>query len=197
MDSESYASRSELALWEDSASWWTLEWLRKRGLKDHFIKLYRLGYDNERKAVVIPYLNALGDVRGVRWRLMDGNIKYMTPKGDGLHLFHVKASRKPNVWLCEGEFDAMVLDQLGLPTVAVPGVMSFKPEWRYLFAYAEHITIVMDGDEAGQKGAARLASLLGPLDAKVAIAKLPFGMDATDLYLKDPKQLLSTVRWEG
>jgi len=174
-------------------AWFARKWLGDRGLKDATVRDYRLGYDAQRNAVVIPYLNALGEVRSYRWRMLNGDIKYMQPKGETVHLFHVKATKKNKVWLCEGEFDAMVLDQAGYPSIGVPGAMSFKDEWAYLFAYCEQVTVVFDGDERGREGAGRLSRVLSPLVTRLRLAKLPEGMDVTDLYLRDQKQLYELI----
>jgi DNA primase len=193
MDSELYVTDCQKAL-QESEGWWARGWLEKRGLTPRTIGLYRLGYDPVKKAVVIPYFNALEEVRSFRYRMLEGNIKYMTPKGEHVHLFHVRASRKPQVWLCEGEFDAMILAQMGLPSVGIAGVNSFKSEWKYLFAYCERLTLVMDGDEAGREASARLAGILGTTVDHLRIVRLPVGKDVTDLYLENRQQLEGLVR---
>ena len=190
---ESYVGACVEVLHEETSAWFARNWLSNRGLKDRTIRDYLLGYDPERKAITIPYLNALGQVRAVRWRNMHGDIKYMQPKGSGSHLFHVKTSRKPKVWICEGEFDAMILDQSGFPSVGVPGAVSFKDEWAYLFAYCDQVTVVFDADERGREGAQKLTRLLGPLVSRLRMVRLPEGKDVTDLYLEDKAKLYELV----
>lgn len=172
------------------------QYLHDRGLMETTIKKYLLGWDNERQALVIPYLNALGETRKLRYRNMHGDPKYIwgSDGEKGAHLFHVKATRKPQLWFTEGEFDAMLLAQMGYPSVAVPGAKLFKPEWKYLFAYCEQLTVVFDADETGMQGAQRLSGILGEVVTKFRMARLPQGMDVTDLYLKDQAALEQLIK---
>lgn len=190
---EEYVTACQDAL-ADPGGWWARGWLEKRGLSSRTVSLYRLGYDGDRKAIVIPYMNAREEVRSVRYRLLEGNLKYMSQKGEGVHLFHVRATRKPKVWLCEGEFDTMILAQLGYPSVGISGVSSFKTPWKYLFSYTEQLTLVMDGDEAGREASGRLAGILGSTVDRLRIVRLPMGKDVTDLYLEDRSALEELVR---
>lgn len=63
-----------------------------------------------------------------------------------------------NIYLSEGEFDCMVLNQNGFPSVAVPGITNFPKE---IIPYLENfkINIVFDNDEAGQNAAYKIGSL--------------------------------------
>ena len=194
LDFAAYTAECTGHLQEAPSAWWARNWLSARGLKPHIVRDYLLGYDPERRAVVIPYLNALSEVRSIRWRnLRPEGPKYLQPKGESLHLFHVKAVKKPKVWVCEGEFDSMILDQMGFPSVGVPGVNSFKPEWCYLFAYCDQVTVVFDADEPGQEGAGRLTKMLSPYVTKLRMVRLPQGKDVTDLYISDKKSLYELV----
>lgn len=173
------------------------------------IDTFRLGYvarpatDHERlrESISIPYLvdrpTDSGEVSravSLRFRyLMPTRNKYDALKGTKAHLFNVQASDSKDVWLCEGEFDAIILNQLGFPTVGVPGASSFNTSWKFLFAGADSVTLVFDGDDAGEKGANRLASILGEVVPTVRRALLPPGLDVTDLYLQDEGALKKLV----
>lgn len=192
MDSEAlsqYVQLSAESLQKDPSSWWAREYLLRRGLTERTIRLYGLGYDQAKKSIVIPYLNATEEVVGYRYRLLEGDVKYLTPRGDRARLFHVRATRKPRVWVAEGEFDAMVLSQLGLTSVGVPGVKSFKDPWKYLFAYCEMVSLVFDGDEYGAQAASHIARLLTPFVPSVRLIHLPPGLDVNAMYLRDRKEL--------
>lgn len=197
VDPEDYGAYTELSqeiLWSAPQSWFARNWLSARKLSDTTLHRYLIGYDIDRHAIVIPYLNALGEVRSIRWRnLNQGGPKYLQPKGETLHLFRVNATRKPKVWITEGEFDCMVLDQAGFPAVGVPGVNGFKPEWAYLFAYCDQVTVVFDGDEPGREGARRITTLLGPFVDKLRMVKLPQDKDVNDLYSEDRAALVDLV----
>ena len=173
-----------------------LFWLHDRGLTDATIKRYYLGWDARRKAIVIPYLNALGEVRRLRYRNFDSEPKYIWDKAGepGVHLFHVRATRKEKLWLTEGEFDAMILSQMGFPAISIPGAKLFKNEWRYLFAYCRQLTVVFDGDQAGLEGTQRVAGILGPIVDNFRSVRLPQDMDVSDLYKQDRSKLEELVK---
>lgn len=173
-------------------------WLRKRGLFDSTIRKYRLGYVDSgryRNSVAIPYLNPDGSVRTIRFRYLSPHkYKYDGFKGHNIHLYNVAHTTSPYIWLCEGEFDSLILTQMGLPAVGIPGSNGFKPDWKYLFINAERINLVFDSDEAGERGANRIASILGDVVlGDLRITRLPSGLDVTDMYLKDPNELRELV----
>ena len=179
----------------DALVGWPRDWLHDRGLTDETIRKYLLGYSLQRNAIVIPYLNALLDVRRLRYRNFEGEPKYIwDSEGErGVHLFNVRATRKPKIWITEGEFDAMLLGQLGFPSCAVPGAKLFKYEWRFLFSYCDQLTVVFDHDEAGIEGAQRVSGILGPVVGQFRNVRLPEGMDVTDMYLHDRDKLVELV----
>lgn len=173
-------------------------WLKLRGLTDSTIDRYLLGYVAEgryRNAISLPYLNPDGTVRSIRFRYLQPNgRKYDNLKGQKVHLYNVVHTTKPRVWVCEGEFDSLILTQMGYPAVGVPGVSSFKPDWKYLFVNCEQVSLVFDSDEAGEKGAQRLASILGEVvQGDLRLIRLPEGLDVTDCYLRDPDELRALV----
>jgi DNA primase len=84
------------------------------------------------------------------------------------------------VALCEGEFDAIILDGLcGIPAVAIPGVNTWasRPEWREIFQGYSRVLMFADPDEPGQKLAARI---LRDLDTARLVA-LPGDVNETFL----------------
>jgi len=179
-----------------------LEYLLGRGLTKTTIQKYLLGYDASRDAIVIPYLNALLDVRKLRYRNLSSDPKYIwgSDGEKGAHLFRVAATRKPRLWMTEGEFDAMLLSQMGFPAVAVPGAKMFKAEWKYLFAYCEQLTVVFDNDvkadgsNPGLEGAQRVGGILGPMVSQFRMVRLPAGQDVSDLYKSDRAMLEGLVK---
>lgn len=78
--------------------------------------------------------------------------------------------------------DTMTAWQCGFRAVGVPGVGTFKEEWRYLFRppHVERVVLAFDPDKAGRDASKYLYGLLsGVID--VSIAKLPRGLDVNDL----------------
>lgn len=180
------------------------DWLRARGLTDASIKRGGLGrvinplrpqHHRFTGAITIPYRNPQGGVRTIRFRYFQGAYtnKYDSLKGQKQHLYEVANTARPRVWVCEGEFDALILTQMGFPAVGVPGVSSFNPSWKYLFANAEEVSLVFDSDDAGRRGADRLGSILGDVVDTLRRINLPPGFDVTDMYMADQDELKRLV----
>ncbi len=173
-------------------------WLNNRGLTDATIKRFRLGevvepapeHKRFKGSISIPYLDATYSTRSLRFRYLRGSLqKYDALAGVKAHLFNVMATTAPKVYLCEGEFDAIILSQMGYAAVGVSGANVFKTEWKYLFSQAEQVSIVFDGDDAGKAGANRLAGILGNAVEDLRILYLPPGTDITDCYTNDVESL--------
>lgn len=193
MDSEALAAAFQSALRPQDK-----QWLLNRGLTEATIRQAKLGYVSEgrfRDSIAIPYLNPDGTVRTIRFRYLNPRRqKYDNFKGANIHIFNVANTAKSKVWLCEGEFDSLVLSQIGFPAVGIPGASGFKPDWKYLFANCEQVSLVFDSDEAGEKGAQRLGSILGEVvTGDLRLVRLPEGLDVTDAYLRDPEELKELV----
>jgi len=175
-----------------------IDWLKARGLRQRTIEKYRLGYCADGRfqhSISIPYLNPYSKgIRAIRYRYLNPiTHKYDGAKGVGGHLYNVENTLSNKVWVCEGEFDSLVLTQQGLPSVAVPGANAFKPAWKYLFTNCDLVSLVFDADEAGDRAAGRLASVLGDVVADLRIVRLPEKRDITDLYLENPEMLMELV----
>src|SRR6476619_5888263 len=175
-------------------------WLSARGLSRHTISTANLGFVGRpakdshsrfRGAISIPYHNPDGGVRTIRFRYFQGAYtnKYDNIRGQKVHLYQVAQTTRPHVWLCEGEFDSLILTQMGFPAVGIPGSQSFNPSWKYLFTNCESVSLVFDSDEAGRKGADRLGSILGDVVSTLRRINLPPGMDVTDMYQADAEEL--------
>lgn len=67
-----------------------------------------------------------------------------------LRLFNPSAAggdpEKSQVFICEGELKAMLLDGRGYYAVSIPGTNGFKPEWSRYFNHAKEIYVLMDND---------------------------------------------------
>jgi Toprim-like len=173
------------------------DWLWMRGLTPDTILAARLGFVAQPAAghepfagaISIPYFDAMGRERSIRFRhLSPGRHKYDQPKGTHPHLYGVDATTAPRPYITEGEFDALILRQLGLAAVGVAGASSFARPWRWLFEDAELVSIVPDGDEPGLKAANRIAGWISDL-AEVRVLDMPGGTDVTELYVSDPEAL--------
>lgn len=133
-------------------------------------KEYPLFWDR----LMIPY-EQRGYTVTVRGKQLNGNT--IQAKDTSTYLFGVdNLLGHKEVYICEGEFDAMLLDQMGYAACALPGAGAFQEIWKPWFEGAIRVFLVLDADEAGNKGAHRTKALLGE---KAIIVDLPVP-DAVD-----------------
>lgn len=113
--------------------------------------------------ITIPYKSSgnIVSIRGRAYPHVDGP-KYKTLGGNKALLYNSDIT-----WECdefvitEGEFDALVMGQLGYRAVAVPGANTWQNSWDGYLANARRVWLVFDRDEAGEKGAAKLVDRFG------------------------------------
>jgi hypothetical protein len=197
-----------------------------KGLRDQEIERFRLGWDKDQDCYVIPYLE---NRRPVAFRFYDPQMrgpngsKYWWERAEGykdkpgsivtdkeagvLRLFNPAAAvgdENGRVFICEGEFKAMLLTRNGLSAVSIPGVSGFKSDWAQYFMHAKEVVVVMDNDNPevhqrencrkcgtiekddcsghnpGQEGAARIVDFFG-YRARNVVLPLPDGERKTDI----------------
>lgn len=186
-----------------------LEYLYWRGLTDETIKAAGLGYNPQRwrrpaaawglagepvnlaAGVVIPH-EVEGDLWAIKIRLLepfqtgDGRmVKYTGARGGkgALYGADTLTGDKAAVVLTEGEFDALLLRQQAgdLADVATltGAAHGLALRWLVKLLPYRRILAAYDADEAGQKGAAKLAAR----SKRVAVIRPLEGKDVTDFYL--------------
>jgi DNA primase len=161
--------------------WTRDEYLTHRGITPEWADYFGLGIENG--WIMIPYRSALGVTVSYRFRRIgEGQPKYIQAKNSRQHLFNVVDSCRPHVYITEGEFDCIILKQIGLDAVGVAGVNGFKDSWVWLFQGVD-VTIAYDGDEEGKRAGMSLARLMTRHAENVDILKVPDGHDITSLYL--------------
>ncbi len=128
--------------------------------------------------ITIPY-HSTGSVVQIRGKEIGG--KYLTPSGQKARLFNPDAAwGSDEVCITEGEFDAMVLTQLGFPSVGVPGATSWQEDWNRHLERAKRVFLVFDNDDAGHKGAEKTARVIGPRSRIVTMPKPEAGKPKVD-----------------
>lgn len=171
-------------------------WFRDhRGFTPETVDLFELGWDGER--VTIPVRNEQGELVNVRRYLRDATegIKFLPLyAGSGpdvtTRLFPLQGELEAEVLLAEGEWDAMLLHQHGF-TGAVSmtaGAGNWNPSFTSMFE-GRKVTIIYDNDDAGRRGAARVAGVLSSALEKVEISilqipNLPPKGDVTDFFVE-------------
>ena len=118
--------------------------------------------------VVIPIHNERGDLVAYAGRSIDGaEPRYKLPAGfhkslDLYNLHRAVATGQRGLIVVEGFFDAMKVSQAGFPfVVALMGCSMSEEQERLLVAHAEMVLLMLDGDEAGQRGTDEIMLRLG------------------------------------
>jgi len=144
--------------------------------------------------LLIPFFNDSGDNRIVfiQGRLLDNATnKYLHLKGVSVPLFHSDIlkdlKRGDSVYICEGVFDAMMLEQNGYNAVAILGVNNFKPEMTHQFKGLD-VVLAFDNDEAGERATKEVAKIFLLNGQEVKTKRLPENVkDITDYFIKTKK----------
>jgi DNA primase len=190
---------ADMQLTEQVAAWHSAlldsreaqQYLSDRGLPKATWERFWLGYkQDDPVGIVIPYRAANGKVITAKMRRVgEGKPKYLTVGHDfplpapRRHIYNARVLLTADrVFVTEGEFDCMVLDQLGLAAVSIPGVSSFEDAWIHLFRGCD-VQIAFDGDDPGKEAAAKLGGKFSQHYISNSILQLPEGKDITDLYL--------------
>lgn len=165
------AALTEAATNYNSASWLADDYLAGRGINPESVDMFRLGvvadplpgHDRYRDWLSIPYLGVnseTGEVEcwSIRFRCLanhsckdHGHGKYQTISGEKSRMFGVRAIHEADdqIHVTEGELDAVILNQCGLPAVAIPGANNWKRHHGRLLAGFDKVYVWGDPDAAG------------------------------------------------
>ena len=132
---------------------------------------FQLGYSDKRDMVTIPVHSPDGMCVGFVGRSIEGKEFKNSPKLPKsktlFNLNRVKTSR--SVYVVESSFDAIRLDQCGMPAVATLGASVNSTQIDLLQKYFNDIIVIADNDEAGSGMKDKLVEKLG---ARVTVVKL-------------------------
>lgn len=176
---------------------WLIRWLEeKRGYTLETIERFQLGWDGQR--VTLPIRDADGKLVNVRRRrdprdpdqAAQGKVIGITAGANEARLWPLDTlATSAEVILCEGEWDTILLRQLGFDNAltVTSGAGIFRPEWVPLFE-GKTVTIIYDNDEAGRRGEQRVAAMLaraGLVNVFVVhLPNLPDKGDLTDFFVE-------------
>jgi len=136
-------------------------WLKQRGIREETMKALRLGWTEGRAYSIPHFVN--GRVENIKFRVHPDYLFDNEPKYDSLahrpfaqlypHDYFLKQfGSSPFGFLTEGEFDALILLQAGLPAVSLPsGVTSELHRWIGFLSRFERLAVLFDLDDAGCK----------------------------------------------
>lgn len=129
------------------------DYFTKRGLSQETVKRFRLGYEPERRCVVIPCEGG----RAVR-RSVEGK-RYLNEAGQPSPLFQPELLRgEEPVFLTEGAFDALSAEELGFRAAALNGAGNREKAAGLLRGRKKPgaVLLATDNDTAGEAWAAAL-----------------------------------------
>ena len=172
------------------------QYLNARGITDAIIEDYRLGWGHfyGKWWITIPIKDIEGDFVFFKLRQDpargDGKMTYP----DGVHAqiydWQTLQNVTDKIVICEGELDRLLLMSKGIPAItSTHGAMTFKKEWAEYLQKWPKIYVGFDNGEVGEKGAKRVAGLVGNgRDSETYIVTLPQelgeGGDLTDYFIK-------------
>jgi DNA primase len=102
----------------------------------------------------------------------------------GLHAARVEVRRNGWAIVCEGNFDLVALHQAGFENAVAPlGTAFTAAQARLIRRFAQRVTLMFDGDNAGTKAVHAAYPLLRAAELTGRVARLPPG-DDPDTYLR-------------
>lgn len=186
------------------------QYLNARGITDTIIDEYKLGWGKfySKWWITIPIKDVYGAFRFLKLRQDPnaGDDKITYPKGVEAQIYGWEAlqSKAERLMICEGELDRLALLSKGIPAItSTHGALTFKYEWGEKVGKGRKIYVCFDNDEAGMKGAERVAKMVEIGGNETFIVTLPSevgdGGDITDYLVKlngNPDDLFSKYAHE-
>jgi DNA primase len=103
----------------------------------------------------------------------------------GLHEGRVEIRREDAAVLCEGNFDLVALHQAGFQNALAPmGTAFTEGHAKLIKRFAQKVTLLFDGDEAGRKAVREAYAVLAKVALPAHVVTLPQGSDP-DSFLRE------------
>ena len=183
------------------------EWLEARGLDLEFARSAGLGlvrnplpgHEGMEGYLAIPYLTNRGPVnmnfrcvQNHNCKEIPNHSKYRKRKGSPVNLFGVQSVAWATDWIVvtEGEIDALIWQQIGVPALAVPGAENWKDYWANLLEDFSRVYLAEDGDNAGKDLWVAMSEHVDQSNTMVIRMRMPDGEDTNSMYLKHGKDYL-------
>lgn len=167
--------------------------------------------------ITIPYITAgnVVAIRGRTWPHSDDDFdhwpgdpyepfknKYKTCAGTPTRLYNSDACwNTDEIYITEGEFDALILQQNGLPAIGAPGAEAWQESWDDYLTPLKRVWLLYDRDPAGEKGAAKLTERIGSKVRRVHLSEEGTKCDPTMFFaqhtLNDFVAILTRARSGG
>lgn len=149
-------------------------WIGRKPWTQRALAALGIGWDPDRRRLVIPVHNPQGEVANCRMYQPGGDVKMLwsQPGLSGNYLFPYSGWQEQWAVLVEGEPDAITLRCFGYNGVSgTMGAGSPVPEGRWWVG--KHIFVWMDGDAAGREAAATAVRMLRDGAASIRVVTQP------------------------
>ncbi|MBP7118582.1 toprim domain-containing protein [Candidatus Woesebacteria bacterium] len=160
-----------------------------RNLTPDTITHFRLGYDADKDAIVIPNFKR-GELINIGYRYLnpDAKAKYTRERGAEIWLYNEEgineSKEKGAVLVVEGEFDLMSVWQAGIKSVvSVASGKNSYGVWLELLDNIPKVYLAFDNDKAGKSAAIDMADRVGT--EKSFEVRYPEGIKDANDFFKD------------
>jgi len=171
------------------------QYLNARGVSDAVVDAHKLGWGKfyGKNWITIPIPDIYGAFRFFKLRQDPnaGDEKITYPKGIEAQIYGWEMLTNANnpIVICEGELDRLALLSKNISAItSTHGAMTFKQEWSEKVGKGRKIYICYDNDDAGKKGAEKVAKMVENGGNETYIITLPQevgeGGDITDYLVK-------------
>lgn len=127
------------------------KYFKSRNINSVSWEKFKLGYSDKQDMVTVPVHSPDGIPIGFVGRSVDGKDFKNTPglpKSKTLFNLH-RVKKSDKVYVVESSFDAIRLDQVGIPAVATLGANVSNAQIELLQKYFNNVIVIADNDEAG------------------------------------------------
>ena len=200
----------KMRTWIDDEAW---EYLKgpERRLTEATIEKWKIGWHPQARRVSVPQYDRLGRMVNLSGRyvpywpscvpLSDREKKvpkWMHSNGFDRELFlfgeewlKVSDDGRGTVFICEGAFDVIFMDQCGLPNVAgINGSHINDTQVDKILKWFDSVVLLMDGDQAGIDAAARIGNRISKRIHTVTHT-IPDGRDPNQMTIDEVEDLKS------
>ena len=173
----------------------------ERGVTEETVRTFGVGVFNGKGSMqgrcVIPIHNGAGELLAYAGRSIDGSEpRYKFPSGfhKSLELYNLhRVEGELSVVLVEGFFDCMKVTQAGFPCVALMGSTMSEAQENFISDNFAHVTLMLDGDEAGKTAAEEIGDRLRRRVFRVDVVGLADGLQPDQIVEEELRRLLNLV----
>ena len=166
-----------------------------RRITENSMKRFFLGYSSNQDMITIPISEPMGKFFvGFVARSVEGKDFKNTPKlPKSKVLFNLhRAKNHDTVYVVESSFDAIRLDQCGIPAVATLGSNVSRGQIELLTKNFNNVIVIPDNDDAGRDMASKIVEKMGPRATSIGLPER--FKDIGDMTDSDIEQLVKITK---